>query len=83
MSDSPERPEGEANQAPGDQPTAPTPRWVKVAGITALALALLFFILKLVGVGGDHGPGRHSAGDYALAGKGGPPHLVAHAGPRP
>lgn len=31
------------------------PRWVKVFGIVALALALLFVILMLAG----HGPGRH------------------------
>jgi hypothetical protein len=33
-----------------------TPRWVKVFGIIALALLLLFVILMLTG----HGPGRHT-----------------------
>lgn len=36
-----------------------TPRWVKVFGLVALALVLLFVVLQLTGVGGDHGPGRH------------------------
>ncbi|GAA0988843.1 hypothetical protein GCM10009555_071380 [Acrocarpospora macrocephala] len=37
------------------------PRWVKVFGIIALALALLFGVLMLFG-GGTHGPGRHTGG---------------------
>lgn len=41
-----------------DRPPS-TPRWVKVSGIIAIVLVLLFVILKLTGVGGDHGPGRH------------------------
>ena len=36
-----------------------TPRWVMIAGIIALVLALLAGIVLLTGVGGDHGPGRH------------------------
>ena len=40
-----------------DLPPYPgTPRWVKVFGIIALALVLLFVILMLTG----HGPGRHT-----------------------
>lgn len=35
-----------------------TPRWVKISGIIALVLILLFVIMMLVG-GGNHGPGRH------------------------
>ncbi len=34
-----------------------TPRWVKVFGVVALILALLFVVSLLVG--GGHGPGRH------------------------
>ncbi len=34
-----------------------TPRWVKVFGIIALVLALLFVVSLLTG--GNHGPGRH------------------------
>ena len=40
------------------------PRWVKVFGAIAIILALLFAIVKIAGVGGQHGPGRHfPAGD--------------------
>lgn len=35
------------------------PRWVKVFGLIALVLVLLFVIAQLAGVGGGHGPGRH------------------------
>lgn len=37
-----------------------TPRWVKVFGIVVIVLVLLFVIMKLTGVGGEHGPGRHT-----------------------
>lgn len=58
-----------------DQPdrgsTPSTPRWVKVFGIIVLILVLLFVILKLTGVGGQHGPSRHmrsgDAGGRTLA----------------
>jgi hypothetical protein len=40
--------------------TPGTPRWVKVFGIVALLVVLLFVILLLTG--GPHGPGRHTAG---------------------
>lgn len=36
----------------------PTPRWVLVFGIIALALGLLLVVMLLIG--GDHGPGRHA-----------------------
>lgn len=46
-----------------------TPRWVKVLGIIALVLVLLFVAMMFVG-GGEHGPGRHApsgdAGGQAL-----------------
>lgn len=38
------------------------PRWVKVAGIIVVALVLLFAVMKLTGIGRDHGPGRHMHG---------------------
>lgn len=37
---------------------ASTPRWVKVFGIIAVIVILLFVGLMLFG-GGRHGPGRH------------------------
>jgi hypothetical protein len=43
-----------------------TPRWVKVFGIIAIVLVLLFVILLLTGRG--HGPGRHlPSGDAPAA----------------
>jgi len=36
---------------------------VKVFGIVFVALLLLLAILKLTGVGGEHGPGRHLSFD--------------------
>ena len=38
------------------------PRWVKMAAITVGILILLFVILRLTGIGGEHGPGRHMSG---------------------
>ena len=37
-----------------------TPRWVKVFGIIVVVLILLLGGLGLLGVGGEHGPGRHA-----------------------
>jgi ABC-type transporter Mla subunit MlaD len=42
--------------------TTGTPRWVKVFALIALVVILLFVILLITGRGGDHGPGRHTAG---------------------
>jgi hypothetical protein len=41
------------------------PRWVKVSLIVVGALIALFVVLQLAGVGGNHGPGRHSGGGGA------------------
>jgi hypothetical protein len=38
------------------------PRWVKVSGVIVLVLVALFVVLQLIGLGGQHGPGRHSPG---------------------
>jgi hypothetical protein len=48
---------------PPDYPETGTPGWVKVAGVIALVVVVLFVILVLTGRGGSHGPGRHSEGD--------------------
>ena len=37
-----------------------TPRWVKVFGIIAVIVVLLFVIMLLTGGAGRHGPGRHT-----------------------
>ena len=50
----------EARTSEPDRPVPPgVPRWVKVSGAIVLALILLFVVLRLTGLGGDHGPGRH------------------------
>ena len=50
----------EARTSEPDRPAPPgVPRWVKVSGAIVLALILLFVVLRLTGLGGDHGPGRH------------------------
>lgn len=51
MTNAPERPDRELPPS--------TPRWVKVFGIIALIVALLFIGLLLFG-GGSHGPRRHT-----------------------
>ena len=53
----------DAALGPDGQLTTGAPRWVKVFGIIVLALALLFVGLKVTGLGGDHGPGRHGGRD--------------------
>lgn len=65
----PERRETHPETAPGREPSTGTPRWVKVFGIVALVLIALFVILQLLGVGGSHGPSRHSqpAGEFSGA----------------
>lgn len=35
------------------------PRWVKVTAIVVGVLILLFLVLQLTGLAGQHGPGRH------------------------
>ncbi|XVS61943.1 hypothetical protein ACQPYE_27190 [Actinosynnema sp. CA-299493] len=42
-----------------DQPPR-VPRWVKALVVIAGILALLALILMLTGLGGEHGPGRHT-----------------------
>lgn len=59
-----------------DLPPYPgTPRWVKVSGIVVGVLVLLVVIVLVTGLGGPHGPGRHTwSGD---AGGQTPPFSVA------
>ena len=61
MSETHRAPEMGATPA-GEQPRTGTPRWVKVALIVVAALAVLFVVASLTGLGGDHGPGRHGGG---------------------
>jgi len=43
---------------PTHNPDPGTPRWVKVFGIIALVVVVLFVVVMLAG--GDHGPSRHT-----------------------
>ncbi|MBI2919167.1 MAG: hypothetical protein HYY01_14425 [Chloroflexi bacterium] len=36
------------------------PLWVKIFGAILIVLVLVFVVLKLTGVGGEHGPRRHT-----------------------
>jgi hypothetical protein len=42
------------------EPTTGAPRWVKVVGIIALVMVVIFIIFLLTGGPGRHGPGRHT-----------------------
>ncbi len=44
---------------------AQMPRWVKVAALIIGLLVVLFVVVKLTGIGGEHGPGRHMSGTTA------------------
>ena len=53
---------GTAQDAGGNRlgPPPRAPRWVKVFGVIAAAVLLLFVVLLVTG--NDHGPGRHLDG---------------------
>ncbi|WP_344215644.1 hypothetical protein [Kribbella sancticallisti] len=44
------------------------PRWVKVSVVVAGVVLVLLLVLMLAGVGGEHGPRRHSGLGSAQAG---------------
>jgi hypothetical protein len=71
MAEPPRYPEtgDEPGVAPDVESAPGTPRWVKVFGVIALVVVVLFVILFLTG---GHGPARHSFG-------GDPPFRVGHA----
>jgi len=48
----------DSGQSDGERPPR-MPRWVKISLIVVAILVLLFLVLKLTGIGGQHGPGRH------------------------
>lgn len=54
------------------------PRWVKVFGLIALAIAIILAVLMLLGV--EHGPGLHSRAGFAT---GTAPATLALASPAP
>ncbi|MFG2271044.1 hypothetical protein ACGFNY_14990 [Streptomyces chartreusis] len=58
----------EVGDAPGLAPSAGLPRWVKLSGLVALALAVVVAVMLLVMGPGGHGPGRHFGGQAPLGG---------------
>ncbi|MFP5368641.1 MAG: hypothetical protein ACLGIS_17760 [Actinomycetes bacterium] len=54
------------------------PRWVKVFGLIALAIAIILAVLMLLGV--EHGPGLHSLAEFRA---GSAPASLALASPAP
>jgi hypothetical protein len=64
MADPPRYPESgdDTGLGPDRGSTTGTPRWVKVFGLIAAVVVVLFVVLLLFGSGG-HGPGRHAGGD--------------------
>jgi hypothetical protein len=83
MADPPRYPDAGGNAGSGHDPesTTGTPRWVKVSGIIALALVLLFVIVMLTG--GGHGPGRHTLSDGGPGGQTSPSSVTEHAMQQP
>ena len=81
MAHLPPDPRGRAGGTRGEAGSeAGMPRWVKAFGVVIVVLILLLGGLKLLGVGGDHGPGRHAPSGGA--GGQAPPSWVAE-GPAP
>lgn len=60
-SDTPGTPRPHADGPP------PVPRWVKILGGVLVVLVLVATLAMVLG-GGDHGPGRHGAGDVPTPG---------------
>jgi hypothetical protein len=70
--------EDDTGVRPEPESTTRTPRWVKVFGIIAIVVALLFAVMLLAG-GGRHGPGRHRPSDGGPGGQT-PPASVSESG---
>lgn len=66
MNKSPNSSIDESKERPNVVQPPEMPRWVKVSGAIAIILVLLFVILKLTGIGGEHGPGRHLSGSIPV-----------------
>jgi hypothetical protein len=62
------------------EPPPGTPRWVKVFGLIALVVLVLFVVVLLVG-GGEHGPKRHAPAGDTPGGHTGPPPGLTHTQP--
>jgi hypothetical protein len=57
-----DRADGERDVPVHERPGVP--RWVKIFGLIALAIAIVFVILMFLGV--EHGPGLHSAASVSF-----------------
>lgn len=74
MADSPRYPDSntdtgdDAGVRPDRESTTATPRWVKVFGIIALVVVLLFIILRFTRGPGGHTPSRHFGGQAPPSG---------------
>ena len=79
----PRRPDDDTGTADDRESIGGTPRWVKVFGVIALVVVLVFVILVLTGRGGEHGPGRHTPGVDTGGGHTGPPPGVTHGEQQP
>lgn len=60
-------PDGQPHGPQRDAAPPGMPRWVKVLATAFAGLLLLAVLLQVTGVGGDHGPGRHSPGFLGAA----------------
>jgi hypothetical protein len=58
----------DAEPPPEQSSSRGMPRWVKVTGLIAAVLVVIFVAAQLLGVGGDHGPRRHGGDDAPPAG---------------
>lgn len=56
----PDRSDSAPASPPPERPGVP--RWVKVFGLIALAIAIILAVLMLLGV--EHGPGLHSLAEF-------------------
>jgi len=90
MADPPAYPDtgDDTGVGPDGGSTTGTPRWVKVFGIIAVVVVVLFVVLLVFGSGG-HGPGRHTleGGSNTTSdtpgGHTGPPPGVTHGEEQP
>ena len=58
--------QGTDDRSGGAESPPGAPRWVKVAGLIVLVVAVVLVVVMLA-VGGEHGPGRHTGAESAAA----------------